>query len=44
MVLSEPKLPKSLQLHFCYQLMGINFYHTNAILIDSALIRGNTVY
>ena len=26
-----PKLPKSLQLHSCYQLMGINLYHANAI-------------
>ena len=36
MVLSDsniPKLPKS------QQLMGINFYHTNAIFIDPALIQ-----
>ena len=45
MVLSDgniPKLPKSLQLHFGFHLMGIN--HTNTIFIDPTLIQAPGAY
>ena len=46
MVLSDSRdtvVAKINLIHLSYQLMCFNFYHTNAIFIDPALIPSNTV-